>query len=149
MEPQDVVSDQWGQIAPVLSEVRRVKEFSLSLPCVVTSPDTPAEKIPLSALSSVLKASPSMSSPLMEEFQVLASEVGAEEAFMALANGEDGEEFCHLWDESRKEVAGGSRATIDDVVEAIEVARQGFLSTPRKMLVVVLQGKSTEVTLVS
>lgn len=142
------IRSSWPLIARSMRRLREAREFSLSAPCVLLRGDDVIE-IPLSALPQQLKASSALDSPLMREFEQLASRRGWGEAFETLASGERAEEFAEVWNQSEADVEAGARATFQEVVEAVAFARHGFLQSPRRLLVIVETDDLTEVTLVS
>ena len=53
-----------------------------------------------------------------------------------------------MWDESRKDVANGAMATMDDLVDAISTAKKGFVESPRRILVVQINRIDCDILLV-
>lgn len=143
------VTNNWDTIAPVLKQLRALREFTLGVPCVVVGNGCGVTHTVLSDLSRTLRASSALSSGVMTRYLELASTVGAEQAWDELANGDSGEEFCGAWDQTQEDIQRGCRMSMDEVVEAVMTARRGFESTPRQLLVVVVREKWTEITLVS
>lgn len=141
------IRSSWPLIARSMRRLQGAREFSLSAPCVLLRGDDVIE-IPLAALPQQLRASSALDSPLMREFEELASRKGWGEAFETLARGERAEEFAEVWSQSEADVEGGARATFQEVVEAVAFARQGFQQSPRRLLVIVEDNDLTEVTLV-
>lgn len=121
--------------------------FDLSAPCIVINQDGDLFETSLSGLSSHMKVSAALSSPQMQRYAELASEIGAEEAMNKMLEKMDGEAetFCELWAESKKDIANETMGTVDDVVKAISIAKEGFNAYPRKMLV--MQMGETRATL--
>jgi hypothetical protein len=91
---------------------------------------------PLSGIPNYLPTSAAASSELFERFVLLRAERGYDYAWEALANGEDGEEWCSIWDEVVADRQGGAVLTADQLTDLVVKARAGFHHTPRELLVV-------------
>lgn len=117
--------------------VEVAESFDLSLPvgfyngsrCVFTT---------LGGLNVQLKTSAALSTPQLERFLLKRAEVGFDRAFQECCDDEDGEEFVAAWDEAQKDLREGCKATLGEVVSWVAKARNGFLSKPREVLVVVV-----------
>ncbi|WP_216725576.1 hypothetical protein [Synechococcus sp. WH 8016] len=91
-----------------------------------------------------------MSSPPIKRYIELTEQMGAERAMNKLLMDEDGgEEFALLWEEARRDVEGGAIATMDDLVAAIDTAKKGFNTYPRKILVVQINQRDCDILLVA
>lgn len=146
----DQIRDRWGSIAPVLSQLRRLQEFSLGAPCVVIDQSGSTTVTTLSDLSRVLRASLALASEEMSAYLERAAVVGGSRAWEEIANDDEkGQGFCAQWDQVQEDIRRGCRVSIDEVVGAVMTARTGFESSPRSLLVVVCGEKTTDITLVS
>ena len=61
-------------------------------------------------------------------------------ALEAMANGEDAEEIARIWDEAQQDLANGAVASVDNLVEWVSTAREGFNNKPRHLLVLLRRG---------
>ena len=57
-----------------------------------------------------------------------------------MANGEDAEEFAPVLHEAQQDLAKGAVASIDNLVEWVSTAREGFNDNPRHLLVLLQRG---------
>ena len=141
--------NKWLEAEPTYRKLEKVAEFNLSLPCVVVTKEGDVMETVLSGLSNHLKPSSALSNPLMVDFFERAKEIGLTDAMNEILQTEEGEEFAELWDQGQKDIANDTLGTMDDVTRAIETARDGFNSTPKKMLVIQIKETEAEVLLVS
>jgi hypothetical protein len=81
----------------------------------------------------------------------LSVEMGVEDAMNQMLAPMEGEAetFCELWSEGRKDIEKGTKGTVDDVVRAISIAKEGFNGYPRKILVVQMAETRASLLLVS
>lgn len=140
---------RWNEIKPTWDKLNQVEEFSLSLPCVVINEDGAVLETSLSNLSYHLRISSALAHPLMKAFIKRAMEVGAEEAANEQLSSEDAEEFALLYDESKDDMDRDTLGTADDITKAVTAAKEGFNSTPRKILVIEVGSEEAQVLLVS
>ena len=123
---------------PDLAEVAKLllaqEAFSLNTP-VALDLDGEVKAVAVGSLGNHLKASSSLSSPVLKQWLELQEDRGAEAAWEALANGEDAEEFARVWDEAQQDLAKGAVASVDNLVEWVATAREGFNDNPRHLLV--------------
>lgn len=75
-----------------------------------------------------MKASAALSSPQMQRYMQLSVEMGVEDAMNQMLAPMEGEAetFCELWSEGRNDIEKGTKGTVDDVVRAISIAKEGF-----------------------
>ncbi len=129
--------------------IRCLDDFSLHLPLGLIKNDA-IIATELSCLSDYLSASVALSSPELDRFLVLRTELGFERAFeLCSQDGDDGEAFCRVWDQAQADMSNGALATFDDLVAMVCKARRGWQANPRELLVVVVDGKRVESALVS
>ena len=123
---------------PDLAEVAKLllaqEQFSLNTP-VALDLDGEVKAVAVGSLGNHLKASASLSSPVLKQWLELREDRGTEAAFEALANGENSEEFAQVWDEAQRDLANGAVASVDNLVEWVSTAREGFNDNPRHLLV--------------
>jgi hypothetical protein len=126
-----------------LAEIARLlltqEQFSLSTP-VALDLDGELKAVPVGSLGAYLKASASLCSPVLKEWFELQHDRGTEAAFEALANSEFGEEFARAWDEAQRDLENGAVASVDNLVEFVSSARDGFNDKPRHLLVLLRRG---------
>ena len=123
---------------PELAEVAKLllaqEQFSLNTP-VALDLEGEVKAVAVGSLGNHLKASASLSSPVLKQWLELQHDRGAEAAFESLANSEDGEEFARAWDEAQRDLENGAVASVDNLVEWVSTAREGFNDNPRHLLV--------------
>ena len=128
---------------PDLAEVAKLllaqEAFSLNTP-VALDLDGEVKAVAVGSLGNHLKASTSLSSPVLKQWLELREDRGTEAAFEALANGENSEEFAQVWDEAQRDLANGAVASVDNLVEWVSTAREGFNDKPRHLLVLLQRG---------
>lgn len=139
MEDQlvQLVRSHKREFAVAARAVDLAEAFDLSLPvafhdgfrCVLTT---------LGGLPIQLKASAALSAAPLERFLLRRAEVGFNAAFQECSDGEDGEEFVNAWDVAQNDLSSGSKVTLGEVVSWVAKARNGFVSKPREVLVVVV-----------
>ena len=124
--------------------------FDMAIPCIVIDQYCEVIETNISGLSNHLRVSMAMSSPLVKKYRQLSLQNGSEMAMkqMMMSHMNELDEFCLMWDESRKDVANGAMATMDDLVDAISTAKKGFFESPRRILVVQINEKDCDILLV-
>jgi hypothetical protein len=129
-------------LQPAAEQLVRSDAFTLETPCVVITDGT-VKQVPLSALRNHLRCSVALASEPIERFLRLKEAVGFDAAFEAMsADDEVGAEFVAAWDQSQQDLAGGALSTLNDLVAMVEQARKGWEATPRKLLVVAVEGRA-------
>ena len=129
-------------LQPAAERLLRSDAFTLGTPCVVITDGT-VKQVPLSGLQNHLHCSVALASEPIERFLRLKEAVGFGAAFEAMsADDEVGAEFVAAWDQSQKDLAGGALSTLNDLVAMVEQARKGWEATPRKLLLVAVEGKA-------
>lgn len=129
-------------LQPAAEQLVRSDAFTLGTPCVVITDGT-VKQVPLSALRNHLRCSVALASEPIERFLRLKEAVGFDAAFEAMsADDEVGAEFVAAWDQSQQDLAGGALSTLNDLVAMVEQARKGWEATPRKLLVVAVEGRA-------
>lgn len=135
-------------LVPAAEELVKRDEFTLGTPCALIA-EGEVTKVPLSALRNHLQCSMALASEPIERFLRLKEAVGFDAAFEAMsADDEVGEEFVTAWDAAMGDLAAGALASLNDVVAMVEQARNGWEVTPRKLLVVAVEGKTVQSGLV-
>lgn len=136
------------QLVPGARAVKGAEAFTFSLPVAVIA-DGVVITTNLTGLTGHLRCSTALASEPIERFLRLKTAVGWDAAFEAMsADDEYGEEFCRLFDEAQEDLADGAMATLNDLVGMTTQAKDGWSETPRRMLVVVVEGKKVESGLV-
>jgi len=144
MELSSSVQKHKQQLALAARGVEVAEEFDLGLPvgllkdgCVVVTT--------IGGLRSHIPASAALSSPEIDRFLVLRAEQGFDRAFeLCSRDDEDGEAFCKAWDEAQNDLGSGALVTVGDLVSMTSKARSGWLSKPREVLVVGVDGKEVK-----
>ena len=87
----------------------------------------------------------------MKRYISLAKKVGPKKAMQAMleAIDQEAEEFLALYNEAKNDIARDCYATIDDLVDAINTARKGFNTNPKKILVIQMNNKDADILLVA
>ena len=135
-------TEKRASLAVVAKQLLAEKEFSLKIPVAIDCDGT-VEAAPVGALGGYLKASASLSSPLLKKFLQFREDLGSDGAWEKLANDpEDGEEFCAVWDACQEELGQGVVCSVDDLVAFIGASKEGFNNPYRQLLVVLQQGTS-------
>tara|TARA_Y100000739_G_scaffold87423_1_gene74589 strand:+ start:984 stop:1484 length:501 start_codon:yes stop_codon:yes gene_type:complete len=137
----------WSDIEPHWLRLSNRTAFDLSAECVVIDQQNEVMQTTLSGLSTHLRVSSAMSSPLVKQFIALAKERGAEKAMHRMLM-DSGEEFAQLWKEAQSDLQRGAITTLDDVVEAVATAKKGYDEFPRRILVVQVNQRDCDVLLV-
>ena len=128
-----------AELAEIAKLLLAEEQFSLSTP-VALDFDGEVKAVPVGSLGAYLKASASLCSPVLKEWFELQHDRGTEAAFEALANSEFGEEFARAWDEAQQDLENGAVASVDNLVEFVSSARDGFNDKPRHLLVLLRRG---------
>ena len=129
-------------LVPSAESLMKTAAFTLGTPCAVIEKGT-VTQMPLSGLRNHLRCSMAMASEVIERFLRLKEAVGFDEAFANMSADDDyGEEFVAAWDAAQSDLASGVVCTLNDIVAMVEQARKGWEATPRKLLVVAVEGKA-------
>ena len=138
MDLPDIHKAHYRENLAELAEIAKLllaeEQFSLSTP-VALDLDGELKGVPVGSLGSYLKASASLSSPVLQKWLVLQEDRGTEAAFEVLANSDDAEEFARVWDEAQADLANGAVASVDNLVDFVSSARDGFNDNPSHLLV--------------
>ena len=129
-------------LVPAARAVAGAEQFSLHLPCALVEQGT-VLVTSVGGLRGYLPCSTALASEPIERFLTLKNAVGFGAAFEAMsADDEVGEEFVEVWDRCQEDLAGGVVCTLNDLVAMVEQAKRGWEATPRKLLVVAVEGKA-------
>lgn len=121
-----------GQVARALSLHR---EFDLTVPVGLIAHGR-CRLTTLGLLTTLIPTSTAASTEIFQRFLVLKAERGHDEAWDTLANGEEGEEWCAVWDEVVKDHESGAVLTADQLTNLVVKARAGFFDSPKELLVI-------------
>jgi len=136
-------------LVPAARAIAGTDQFSLHLPCALVKQGT-VIVTSVGGLRGYLPCSTALASEPIERFLRLKEAVGFDAAFEAMSSDDEvGEEFVAAWDAAQSDLAGGVVCTLNDLVAMVEQARKGWEATPRKLLVVAVEGKAMESGLVS
>ena len=129
-------------LVTIAEQLVRSEEFSLGIPCALIQEGV-LSQVPLCGLRNHLRCSLALASEIIDRFMRLKEAVGFDAAFEAMtADDEGGEEVVAAWDQSQMDLAGGALGTLDDLVAMVEQARKGWEVSPKKLLVVAVEGKT-------
>ena len=118
--------------------------FTFELPCGLVA-DGEVVSTTLTGLRSHLPCSTALASAPIERFLQLREDQGFDGAFEACTTDDsDGEAFVSAWDEAQKDLADGVVCTLNDLVAFVAQARKGWEESPRRLLVVAVQGGKVE-----
>jgi len=142
MDLDRLVKEHRGNLAAVALSVKESGEFGLDTTCALIAEGTVVTTT-LSGLRNYLPCSAALSSEAIQRFVLLRSEHGFDKAFELCASDDaEGEEFVRAWDESQGDLAEGVVVTVNDLVAMVEQARNGWMDSDRRMLVVAREGKT-------
>ena len=142
MDLEKLVAGCRQQLAPGAMAVKKAEGFDLTLLCAVVADGT-VVTTSLSGLRGHLPTSAALASPAMERFFLLQALVGFDQAFEQCSEDDEegnGEEFVRAWDESQQDLAGGVVCTLNDLAAMVTQAKNGWLQSPKRLLVVAREG---------
>ena len=141
----------WSEIAHQWERLRDMTDFDLTAPCIVIDQHNELMETTLSGLSNHLRISTALAMPQMKLYMNLAKNIGPKRAMTAMleTTNKDAEEFITLYKEAQIDIARDCYATVDDLVDAIKTAKKGFVSNPRKILVIQMNQKHADILLVA
>ena len=142
MDLEGLVRENRLALVPSAERLVKSDEFTLGTPCAVIEGGA-VRQVPLSALRNHLRCSTALASEPIDRFLRLKEAVGFDAAFEAMsADDEIGAEFVAAWDQSQQDLAAGALSTLNDLVAMVKQARQGWEATPKKLLVVAVEGQT-------
>lgn len=148
MDLEALVREHLLSLLPAAGAVAGAGQFSLQLPCALLM-DGVVVVTSIGGVRGYLPCSNALASEPIERFLTLRAAVGFDAAFEAMsADDEVGEEFVAAWDAAQKDLAGSVLCTLNDLVAMVEQARRGWEASPRKLLVVAVEGKKVQSGLV-
>lgn len=145
------MSNNWKDIENHWIQLRDQSMFSLSTPCILINKDGDLFEITLWGLTNHIEIPLAMSKQQLFVYLETALEIGAEATKVKMLDARQGnvqkflDELDFIKNESRNDTLGH----IDDILYAINIAVNGFSSTPRKMLVVQMGEYRADLLLVS
>ena len=141
----------WSEIERHWLKLQGMIAFDLTVPCIVIDQRDELMETTLANLSNHLRVSTALATPQMKGYMSLAKKVGPEKAMQAMleAMDQETEEFVALYNEATTDIARDCYATIDDLVDAINTARKGFNTNPKKILVIQMNNKYADILLVA
>ena len=142
MDLEALVKANRAALVPAAEQLVKSDEFTMGTPCALIA-DGAVNQVPLSGLRNRLRCSLALASEPIERFLRLKEAVGFDAAFEAMsADDEVGEDFVAAWDAAQSDLAAGALSTLNDLVAMVEQAKQGWEATPKKLLVVAVEGKA-------
>ena len=141
----------WSEIEHHWQKLQGMIAFDLTAPCIVIDQRDELMETTLSNLTNHLRVSTALATPQMKCYMSLAKKVGPEKAMqeMLKATDQETEEFVALYNEAKNDIARDCYATVDDLVDAVNTARKGFNSNPKKILVIQMNNKDADILLVA
>ena len=141
----------WSEIERHWQKLQAMIAFDLTAPCIVIDQRGELMETTLSNLTNHLRVSTALATPQMKGYMSLAKKVGPEKAMQAMleAINQEAEEFLALYNEAKHDIARDCYATVDDLVDAINTARKGFNTNPKKILVIQMNNKDADILLVA
>ena len=141
----------WSEIERHWQKLQGMIAFDLTAPCIVIDQRGELMETTLSNLTNHLRVSTALATPQMKRYMSLAKKVGPEKAMQAMleAINQEAEEFLALYNEAKHDIARDCYATVDDLVDAINTARKGFNTNPKKILVIQMNNKDADILLVA
>ena len=142
MDLEELVRANRLALVPSAEQLANGTDFTLGTTCAVIEGGT-VTQLPISGLRDHLRCSTALASEPIERFLRLKEAVGFDAAFEAMsADDEVGAEFVAAWDQGQLDFANGTLGTLNDLVALVEQARKGWEATPRKLLVVAVEGQT-------
>ena len=141
----------WSEIERHWQKLQGMIAFDLTAPCIVIDQRGELMETTLSNLTNHLRVSMALATPQMKRYISLAKKVGPKKAMQAMleAIDQEAEEFLALYNEAKHDIARDCYATVDDLVDAINTARKGFNTNPKKILVIQMNNKDADILLVA
>ena len=145
------MSNSWKDIENHWIELRDQSIFSLSTPCILINKDGDLFEITLWKLTEHIDIPLTMSKELLFEYLETSMAMGSEPAKLKILDNHQGDtqKFIDELDLIKKQSRNDTLGHIDDILDAITIALNGFSSTPRKMLVVQMGEYRADLLLVS
>ena len=145
------MSHSWNEIESHWIRLRDKPIFDLRVPCIVINKDGDLFENTLKDLVSYIDIPSNLSRDLLFNYLSLTIQTGSEAAKQNIFdNGQSiGKEFFNQLKLVNDLARNTTLGTIDDVLHAITLAKNGFSTLPRKMLIIQLGEYRADLLLVS
>ena len=145
------MAHSWNEIENHWIRLRDHSLFDLSVPCIIINKDGDLFESSLEEISNYIDIPSTV--PVEQLFLYLSTalEIGTEAANKKIAEEDKlmGKEFFKQLQLIKDKARNITLGSIDDVLNAIQIARNGFIVFPRKMLIIQLGEYRADLLLVS
>ena len=141
----------WNEIENHWIRLRDHLLFDLSVPCIIINKDGDLFESSLEEISNYIDIPSTVPDEQLFLYLSTALEIGTEAANKKIAEEDKlmGKEFFKQLQLIKDKARNITLGSIDDVLNAIQIARNGFIAFPRKMLIIQLGEYRADLLLVS
>ena len=145
------MSRSWNEIENHWIQLRDKSVFDLSVPCIIIDKDGDLFENTLKDLVSYIDIPTTLSRDLLINYLSFTIQLGSEAAKQKIFDDGHsiGQEFFSQLKLINDLARNTTLGTIDDILNAIQLAKKGFSTLPRKMLVIQLGEYRADLLLVS
>ena len=145
------MSKSWNDIENHWIQLRDQSLLTLDTPCIVINKDGDLLETSLWGLTSHIDIPLEMSKQQLKEYLVNAIEIGADAARMQMIQRDqiNSKTFFNQFSLIRQLSQNDTMGDINDLLNAINIASNGFNTSPRKMLIVQMGEYRADLLLVS
>ena len=145
------MSNSWNDIENHWIQLRDQLLLTLDTPCIVINKDGDLFETSLWGLTSHIDIPLEMSKHLLKEYLVLAIEIGVDAARIQMIQKDhvNSKNFFDQLSLIQQLSQNDTLGDVDDLFNAIKIAKDGFNASPRKMLIVQMGMYRADLLLVS
>ena len=145
------MAHSWNEIENHWIRLRDHLLFDLSVPCIIINKDGDLFESSLEKISNYIDIPSTVPDEQLFLYLSTALEIGTEAANIKIAEEDKlkGKEFFKQLQIIKSKARNITLGSIDDVLNAIQIARNGFIAFPRKMLIIQLGDYRADILLVS
>ena len=145
------MAHSWNEIENHWIRLRDHSLFDLSVPCIIINKDGDLFESSLEKISNYIDIPSTVPDEQLFLYLSTALEIGTEAANKKIAEEDKlkGKEFFKQLQIIKSKARNITLGSIDDVLNAIQIARNGFIAFPRKMLIIQLGDYRADLLLVS
>ena len=145
------MAHSWNEIENHWIRLRDHSLFDLSVPCIIINKDGDLFESSLEKISNYIDIPSTVPDEQLFLYLSTALEIGTEAANIKIAEEDKlkGKEFFKQLQIIKSKARNITLGSIDDVLNAIQIARNGFFAFPRKMLIIQLGEYRADLLLVS
>ena len=145
------MSHSWNEIENHWIRLRDHSHFDLKVPCIVINKDGDLFENTLENILNYIDIPSAISSEQLFLYLSTALEIGIDSAKKKIVDEEQlmGQEFLKQLQMIKDKARNMTLGSIDDVLNAYQIARNGFVVFPRKMLIIQLGEYRADLLLVS